>query len=144
MLFGVAMPIVYIYFVLHLPMNLNVKWVLVLAFLLGFIVDIFADSPGVNSLSGTIMAVLRKPVFTLYSGNDEALAPAVPSVNSLGFAIFCKYLFTLTMLYCALCFTLDYFTFAHLGRMTLKIFSSTLLSSLILLGIDGLTGGKRM
>ncbi len=142
MLFGVAMPIVFIYFLLTLPMSTNPKLVLTLGFLSGFLVDLFADTPGVNALSCTVIAGLRRPVFHLYSGNDEMLAGVIPSISSLGFAIYAKYLVSLVFLYCLMSFSLEYFTFAYFGQMTGKVLASTLLSSLLLAGIDGLTGVK--
>ena len=142
MLFGVAMPIVFIYFLLAPPMNTDVKLVLILGFLSGFAVDIFSDTPGVNSLSCTVLAVMRKPVFRLYTGGDEALANVAPSISTAGFASFAKYLLTLCLLYCTLCFTLEYFTFAYFTRMIEKITASTALSSLLIFAIDGLVGTK--
>lgn len=142
-LFGVAVPFVYIYFLLHLPIDLSTKWVLTLSFLTGFIIDIFSDTPGVATLSCTILGALRKPVFKLYTGGDEAIAHVVPSARSLSLAVFAKYAFTLTIIYCCLCFLLEYFTFLYIGRMVAKIIGSTLLTFILILGIDALTGKRK-
>lgn len=142
-LFGVAMPVIFIYFILCLPMGLNAKWVLLLAFLTGLIIDIFSDTPGVNALSCTIMAVLRKPVFKLYTGGDEVFSHVVPGISSLGGAMYAKYVVSLVFIYCMLSFSLDYFTFAYFSRMLVKILSSTVLSAALIIGIDSIAGGKR-
>lgn len=142
-LFGLAVPLVFIYFILRLPSQLNVKWVLTLSFLLGFAVDIFSDTPGVNALSCTVLAYLRLPLLRLYSGSDELLARIIPSIASLGIAVYAKYMVTFTLLYCTLCFSLEYFTFTYLGRMTLKILASTAFTSLLLLGLDALMRGQK-
>lgn len=138
MIFGVAMPIIFIYFILHLPMGLNPKWVLTLGFLTGFVIDVFSNTPGVNALSCTILAMIRRPIFRMFTGGDEQLAHIVPGIATMSFASFAKYVFTLVFIYCILSFSLEYFTFAYFGRMLLKICASTLLTSAILIGIDGL------
>lgn len=142
MLFGVAMPIIFVYLLIRLPLDMNVKWVLTLAFLLGLIVDIFSDTPGVNALSCTILAILRIPVARLYTGNDETMTHVIPCMSTLGIPVYAKYLFTLILIYCVLSFSLEYFTLAYLGRMTVKILASATLSFFIMLGIDGLMRNK--
>lgn len=141
-LFGVAMPIIFIYFIMRLPMGLNVKWVLLLSFISGLVIDIFSDTPGVNALSCTIIAILRRPIFKLYTGGDEIFSNVIPSISSLGGVMYAKYVISLTFIYCLLGFSLDYFTLAHLSRMLGKILCSTVLSSALIMGIDGLIWNK--
>ena len=57
MLFNVAMAFVFIYVIIRLPMDLNVNWLLTWAFFSGLAVDVFADTPGVNSLACTLLAM---------------------------------------------------------------------------------------
>ena len=102
MLFSVAVPIIFFYPILRLPMSLSVKWVLTIAFLMGFVVDIFSDTPGVNTISCTVLAVVRRPVFHSYTGNDEALAGVSPCIGVLGFWTLFKYLIVCTPIYCVL------------------------------------------
>lgn len=56
-LFGVAVPLVFIYSLVRLPLNLNVNWVMTLGFLLGLTVDVFSNTQGVNALSCTLLSV---------------------------------------------------------------------------------------
>lgn len=143
MLFGVAIPILFFYFILRLPMGMPVKGVLTLAFLMGLIVDIFSDTPGVNTISCTILAAARRPIYHTIIGNDETLAVAVPCISTLGVWIYFKYLFTCVLLYCVLAVCLDYFTFVGLKRTLSIAGASTLLSFILMLGIDSLTGGRK-
>ena len=50
-LFGVAVPMVFICWLLRLPVTLNVNWVLTCGFVLGLTVDIFSDTLGMNALT---------------------------------------------------------------------------------------------
>ncbi|MBR2084353.1 MAG: rod shape-determining protein MreD [Muribaculaceae bacterium] len=63
-LWGVAMPVVFIYLILRLPVNLHGGWVLTIAFFSGLIIDIFDNTPGMNALACTLMAAVRRPVST--------------------------------------------------------------------------------
>lgn len=143
MLFGLAIPIIFIYPLLRLPMSMSVKVVLTISFLTGLAVDIFSDTPGVNVISCCILAVLRRPVFHLYVGNDEALQGVSPTIANLGFRTYFKYLFLLVPAYCLPAILLEYFTFTTLSRTLLIILSSSMLTLVILLGIDALTAGRK-
>ena len=57
-LWGVAMPVVFIYLILRLPVNLHGGWVLTIAFFSGLIIDIFDNTPGMNALACTLMAAV--------------------------------------------------------------------------------------
>ncbi len=142
MLFGVATPVIFIFIILRLPMDTPVKIVMTVTFLSGLLVDIFSDTPGVNALACTILSVLRKPIYFMYIGKDENLAGASPSVSSLGVPLFLKYLFSMVLIYCTLEIGLEFFTFISIKRMLLIISASTLLSFILLLGVDSITVSK--
>lgn len=143
MLFGVAVPILFFYFILRLPMGMPIKGVLTLAFLTGLIIDIFSDTPGVNTISCTVLAVCRRPIYHAFTGNDEALAIAVPSISTLGLAVYVKYLFTCVLLYCVMAVSLEYFTFADIKRTLSIAGASTFLSFILMLGVDSIMGGRK-
>jgi len=56
---GYINPLVYIYFILLFPFNVNKSLFLVLAFLLGLSVDLFSDSGGANAAACVIIAYIR-------------------------------------------------------------------------------------
>lgn len=142
-LFNVAVPIVFIYFILRLPVTLNVNWVMTLSFIMGLSVDIFSDTQGMNALACTILAVLRQPVLRLYFPRESDLTNPEPSIRSLGMGIYIKYLFTSVLLYCILIFLIEAFTFFNPLQLVLRILCSTLLSFLLILSINSLTSARR-
>lgn len=77
-LFNVALPIVFIYIVIMLPVTLGTNWSTTIGFLAGLAVDMFCDTAGVNALSCTVLAFARKPVFHLYVSTDDDLAGRSP------------------------------------------------------------------
>ena len=142
-LFGVAVPIVFIYFIIRLPMNLSVNWVMCLSFMLGLFVDIFENTQGMNALSATLLAAGRKTVFSLYFPREDDLGNPVPSIRSLGLAVYVKYMATSVLLYCVAVFLVQSFSLGHIGITFLRIISSSILTVLILLGFDSIATTRR-
>ena len=138
MLFNVAMAFVFIYVIIRLPMSLSTNALLTWAFLTGLIVDIFSDTPGVNSLACTILAMLKRPVLYAYVPRDDRTKNIAPSLSALGFAVYGKYLLTMSLIYCALTFTIEYFNFADVKEIVIMSASSAAFTFLILLGIDSI------
>ncbi|MDE7411913.1 MAG: rod shape-determining protein MreD [Paramuribaculum sp.] len=135
-LFGVAVPFIFLYTILRLPVNLSLEWTFTISFALGLTIDIFSDTQGMCALACTMLAALRRPVLRLYFSRDDELTDAYPSISSLGFDVYFKYTVTLTLIFCALIFiieSLDVYTF---GTIILRIGASTVLTVALLLGID--------
>ena len=135
-LYNVAVPMVFIYLIVRLPITLSVNWLLTISFVLGLIVDIFSDTYGMNTLACTVLAMARKPILRLYVPREEDLPRPEPSMYTLGTASYLKYLLTMTLLYCALIFLIEAFTFFNPIRLLLLIVFSTILSMAIMVGID--------
>lgn len=138
MLFNVAMIFVYIYVIINLPMDLNTVWLLTWAFMGGLIVDIFSDTPGVNSLACTLLAIIKRPAFYAYIPKDDRTKNIEPSLAGLGFSVYGKYLFTMVAAYCVLVFTIEYFSFADIKEIVIMSAASAVSTFLILLGIDSI------
>lgn len=142
-LFGFAVPFAFIYLILRLPITLSVNWVMTIAFAMGMIVDVFSDTQGMNSLACTILAILRRPVYKLYIPREEDLTDPQLSIHTLGVAIYLKYILSMSLIYSVLIFVIESFGFFDPLILVLKIISSTILTTLILFGIDSLTLQKR-
>lgn len=142
-LFNVAVPLVFIYFIIKLPVNLPVNWAMTVAFLLGLTVDIFSNTQGMNALACTIIAAMRLPLLRLYFPREEDLTNPEPSIHNLGPAVYMKYLITVVAIYCAIFFAIEAFTFFNWPLMLMRIGASTLLTFVILLAFDSLTNKSR-
>ena len=142
-LFGVAVPIVFIYLLLRLPVNLATNWVLTIAFLMWLTVDVFGNTPGMNALACTVLAVLRAPVFNVYMPRENDMNTPIPSVDSMGIAAYFKYMATLVLFYCVLIFMIQAFTTRNLVMTLARIGASTLLSVVLIFGLDSLVSTRR-
>lgn len=138
-LFNVALPLVFIYFIIRLPVTISLNWAMTLSFLLGLTIDIFSDTQGMNALACTIFATVKKPALRLYFPREEDLSDPKPSIKSLGLGIYMKYLITMSLIYCALYFVIESFSLFNPLRLLLRIICSSALTFILILGIDSLT-----
>ncbi|MDE5808266.1 MAG: rod shape-determining protein MreD [Muribaculaceae bacterium] len=137
-IFNVAMPFIFIYVIIRLPMTVSTNWLLTWAFFSGFIVDLFSDTPGLNSLACVIIARFKRPLLYAYIPRDDRTRDILPSLANLGFTDYAKYLLSMTVIYCSLIFLIEYLNFANVKELGLMIVSSSLLTFALLLGIDSL------
>lgn len=138
-LFNVAVPVVFIYLIVMLPVTLGTNLSTFLGFLAGFLLDIFCDTPGVNSLCCTVLAFARKPIFHAYVSMDDDLAGRSPSSRSMGHAAFMKYMLTMVVAYCFMVFTIEAFQFFSFKLLILRIVASAAYTFVLLYAIDCLT-----
>lgn len=142
-LFNLAVPFIFIYFILRLPIGLNSNLLFTLAFAMGLCVDLFSDTPGLNSLCCTLLALAKKPCFYAYVTHDDKTADIMPAVSTLGWAVYSKFLITCTTLYCLLLFSIDYFSFASVKDIAIMAVASSLLTFLLILAADSLFMPRR-
>lgn len=142
-LFNVAVPLVFIYFIIKLPVDLSVNWVMTLSFLLGLIIDIFSNTQGMNALACTVIAAIRLPVLRLYFPREDDMSNPEPSLRTLGPGVYMKYIITVIAIYCTLFFVIEAFTFYNWLLMLIRIAASTLLTFVVILAFDSLTTPHR-
>ncbi len=141
-LFGVAVPLVFLYLVVSLPVTIGTNASVALGFITGFAVDVFCDTPGLNALCCTVLAFVRKPVFHLYVSYDDDLAGHSPSSLSMGHFIFMKYLITMVAIYCLMLFGIEAMQIFTV-RALIRIVASTAYTFILLYALDCLSLHRR-
>lgn len=141
-LFNVAVAFVFIYLIVTMPISWNTNVSVIIGFLAGTIVDIFADTLGYNALSCTILAFVRKPVFHLYMQNDEDLSGLHPGIGTMGTPAFLKYLITMCSVYCVCFFLIEAFALFNPLLLALRIVCSTAFTFIVIYALDSITTPK--
>ncbi|HRF92087.1 MAG TPA: rod shape-determining protein MreD, partial [Bacteroides graminisolvens] len=80
---GYATPFLYTYFILKFPSSVSRNELLLWAFFLGLIIDIFSNTPGINASATVLMAFVRPPLLTLFTPRDS-FDNIVPSFKTIG------------------------------------------------------------
>lgn len=134
-LFGVGIPLLYVYFVVtfrrHFP-----KWlILVSCFLLGLSIDIFSSTPGLASTVLTLVGLAQPYLLELLVPRDSSV-DLESSVKTLGFSKFATLSGLLTLLYCLVFFALEAFNFFDILLWLARSLVSAVLTMVLLLAIE--------
>ncbi|MBR3951207.1 MAG: rod shape-determining protein MreD [Bacteroidaceae bacterium] len=141
-LFGIAVPMVFIYIIFRMPLSMPTAWLLTASFFLGLAVDIFSNTPGMNALACTILAFMRRFVLSLYLPHGSDYVAETPSIRGFGLWLYVRYSLTLTFIYCVLLLAIESLSLLDFPYMLMRIVGSTLLTFLFILCIDSLSQGR--
>lgn len=123
--FGIATPMIHLYFVVQMQRNMP-RWLsMVLSFVVGLLVDMFASTPGMAAASMTLIAFVQPFILNLYLHNADEI-DFQPSLRTMGMEKYATYVTFLTVIYCTAFFTLEAFSFHHWRLWILCIIGSTL------------------
>jgi len=136
-LFGIAIPLFYVYFILKLPANLGRNSLLFVACIFGLILDFFSYKLGFNMLACTVMGFSRYYIFNAFAPRDMANA-FIPSIETFGLPLFMRYAVILTAIHHTVFFIAESFTFHDPFTLFLKIAGSTVLTVLLIWGTEQL------
>lgn len=134
-LFGVATPLLYIYFIILFRRNYP-RWGLLLwGFVLGLLIDIFSNTPGVNCAALTLMAFIQPWILHPFIPRDSA-DDLEPGIRTLGAAQFAYYSLLMVLIFCTVFFTLEMFSFANILLWAECVGTSTVLTFLLVIAIE--------
>ena len=130
-------PYVYVLFILLLPFN-TPKWqLLLLGFTMGFAVDLFCGTPGLNAAATVFMAFIRPYVINSMTRRKDINDNDEPSLGNMGISWFLIYSTLMLTTHNIVLFLLEMFSFklfyVAIIQTLLSVASSLLLIILILL-----------
>lgn len=136
-LFGVATPLLFVYFAITFHRNYP-KWgILVWCFLLGLCVDTFANTPGVGAGSMTLVGVLQPYLLEVFTPRDSA-EDMHPSLRTMGTAKYFYYASLCTLILTLAFFTLEAFSFFNWQQWLWCTGSSFLLTIILVFAVENL------
>ncbi len=126
-------PYLYILFILLFPVE-PPKWVLLFsAFLMGFLVDVFMNTIGINMAASVFIAWMRPGLIGLLMTNKEEDAEVKPGIKDFGFNRFFVYALILTLVHHLILFYLEAFKFTHFWQTLKSAAFSTLISLFLII-----------
>ena len=128
---GFFNPYVYILFVILLPLSTPRYLVLILAFALGFIIDIFSNSLGVHSAATVFIAYMRPLVIRIIS-NREDDKNDFPGLHQNKITWFVSYVAIMVLLHHLLLFYLEVYTFANFLNTLFRVILSSIFSIIVI------------
>lgn len=134
---GYINPYLYILFVLSLPYKTPKWFQLLLGFALGLSIDIFSNTPGTHAFATVFVAFLRNSIIKLFTAIEEGNNPT-PSFYTFGVSAYVKYVVLMVFIHHAIMFYIEAFSFVHFWIISTKILLSSVLTILLILGIQSL------
>jgi hypothetical protein len=132
-LFDRAFCLVYVAFILLLPIDTNSMVLMLLAFLLGFGIDVFYDSLGLHAMSLVVVAYLRNywlSAITPQGGYDSGTPPTL-AANGLQW--FLVYVLPLLFIHHLLLFFVEAGGFQNFWFTMMKVITSLFFTLTVLL-----------
>ena len=128
---GFINPQIYILYVILFPYyNKNKGYLLLSSFFLGISIDFFMNSGGINAFSLTLIAYLRQDIFNMIIGkqdkNESISFHDIPVAKSI------TYITILSSIHITTMYWLENFSFEELVPMFVRIFFSTIYSTVII------------
>ena len=125
-------PCVYVLYVMLLPFD-SPKWrLMVNGFLIGFAVDLFNGTPGLNAAATVLMAYFRPNIISLTTRKSDIDGKTYPSVDEMGLQWFFVYSILLLIIHNFTLFMLEAFSFRLFGLVLLETLLSVIISSLVI------------
>ena len=143
-LFDTSFCFIYVAFILMLPNETNNLALMVIAFVMGFCVDIFYDSLGLHAFSLVMVAYLRNywlNAITPQGGYDSNLSPSM-AVNGLQW--FLVYTLPLVFVHHSVLFFVEAGGFGLFWFTMLKIIGSLVFTTTVMLMLQYLGSPRRL
>ena len=138
-LFGCAMPLLYVYFVMKFPASFP-RWASLLwSFAMGACVDMFANTPGVAMAGTTLLAFIQPSMLNLFLPHD-AEENAHAAVSIIGWGKFVTYTLIMVLIYSLVFFSLEAFSFFNWFYWLQCVGGSWVLTTLLILALESVKG----
>ena len=128
---GFFNPYIYVLFIILLPLSTPRYATLILAFLLGLVIDIFSNSLGVHSAATVFVAYIRPLVIRLISPREDDRSD-YPGLNQNKLSWFINYVIIIVFLHHAMLFYLEVYTFANFFNTLYRVILSSLFSIIVI------------
>lgn len=123
-------PMVYMAFVMMLPLNASSIVVLMAGLAMGVTMDWTMGTAGLNTIATLAAAYLRRPVLNLTLGAEVVRDGGLPTMARMGQHQFLQYLIIMTVLHGVVFFGFEAFTTAYFWYQFLRFVVSTIFSIL--------------
>ena len=140
---GFVNPYLYILFILLLPFEISGWLMLLLAFILGLVIDVASTTIGYHTVSTVFMAYCRFHLLRFIAPRDGYETGMSPTLQSLGFLWFIKYAPLLSLAHHLVLFWIESFRFGDLLPATFRALASSIFTVFLIFIYQFLTMGRK-
>ncbi|MDR1402347.1 MAG: rod shape-determining protein MreD [Tannerellaceae bacterium] len=124
-------PFLYLYFIVKMPVGFTSSRVTFFSFLLGLIIDIFSNTPGMHAAACTFVGFVRPAVIKVLMG-DELADTISPSFKTFGYGGFFRYAAVLAALHHVTLFILESLTWFDALFLSIRIVACITATTLLI------------
>lgn len=122
---GYANPQIYVFFFLIIPFSVKGYVLLLTAFAIGIVVDVFSDSLAIHAAASVFLAFCRPGVIRLLTGQYKPDHINVPGFSNMGVFPLIIYSFLLIFIHHGSLFFLEIFRFDEFSQTMMRVLVST-------------------
>ncbi len=125
---GYVNPYIYVMVILLIPVEIAAWILLIIAFLTGFLIDIFSGTPGLHASATVLAGFVRPFVLRIIAPRDGYESGQSPSMLTYGFRWYLLYAGIIILIHHTALFYLEVFRFAEFFRTLIRVLLSSLFS----------------
>lgn len=131
----IATPFLYLYFIVKMPVGSSRDLVVLFSFLIGLVIDVFSNTPGMHAAACTLTGFIREPLIRFYMGKD--LPDGIyPSYKIFGYGGFFRYVLSLVLIHHVTLFLIESLTLFDPLFLALRIGASVITTTLLICTIE--------
>jgi rod shape-determining protein MreD len=130
---GYINPFFYVIFILLLPFEIPNWLLLLVAFILGFSIDLMTGGSGMHASASVFMAFLRPFILKNISPHEGYETGTAPRVYHYGIEWFAKYTFFLVLAHSIFLFYVESFSFIDFFHTMIRVILSTIVTVTIII-----------
>lgn len=131
-LFGYASASIYLIMLLKMPKYTSRNELLIWGFIMGLVVDIFCNTPGINAAASTLLAFVRNPILE-WCTNRNNHDDFTPGIYSMRFGAYMSYAAISVIVFYFALYILELFTINYPFTLLLSVAGSTIFTLLFVL-----------
>lgn len=139
---GFVNPYLYILFIITLPFETPGWLLLVLAFISGFSIDMFSNTPGMHASATVFMAFFRPVILRALAPRDDYQPGSLPTMSYYGVGWFLRYALVLVLLHHLFLFYVEVFSLTHFFSTLVRVLASTVFTLLLIFVAQLFSRGK--
>ncbi len=123
-------PLVYVIFIVLLPLQMSHLWLLLAGLFMGVVMDSAFATAGLNTIATLFVAFFRPYLLALLAPRDGANGSGIPSESLLGDRVYVRYLISMVLIHCAIFFAFESLSFENLRLYLVRFVVSAFVSVL--------------
>lgn len=124
-------PLIYIAFIIILPLDMRPVWVLLLSALLGLIIDLTTGMAGLNVVATTAVGFMRMTIVSVACGRNLGFDDALPSLRRFTAKNLIIYVSAMIVVHSLIYFFMESLSLMHIFHTLLRVVLSDVVAIII-------------